>query len=378
MQQADGRDARHSALEQWLRDRAGLGKAASLSPFTAPDGTGNSAETLFADLRGEIDGRPAVKHLVIRRHRSGSELFLDSTIELPFRMMEALSRHPSVPSPVVVGVETDASLIGDPFLVSERTEGKVINQVPNPHVSGWLAKLPPEDRRRAWTNNLAVMADLHKLDWKDGFAFLDDAERGPPGLEQYLAYSRDWYHWARAGRDLPVGEAALDYLERNMPKDQDVSVLWGDPAPYNTLFDDELNVTTIVDFEMCALGPGEVDLAWWLAAQERSTDLAGVPRLDGIPGSAEIIDIYGELRGRPAAHMDYYRMFAYFRGYACLLRLAERMEAAGIVPLGSDLATHNMNTRLMAEQLHLEPIEPGEGYRAMLTGRAGASANRRT
>lgn len=378
MTQVIDREPMRRVLEDWLRDRAGLGRDVTLSPFTTPEGTGNSAETLFADLRGEVDGRPLVKHLVIRRHRSGSELFLDSTIELPFRMMETLARHPSVPSPAVVGVETDASLIGEPFLVTERATGKVINQVPNPHMSGWLADLAPAERRTVWTNNLAVMAELHKLDWKQGFEFLDDSSRGKPGLEQYLAYSRDWYIWARAGRDLPVGEAALDYLERNMPAIQDVSVLWGDPAPYNTLFDTELNVTAIVDFEMCALGPGEVDLAWWLAAQERSTELVCVPRLDGVPDSAEVIDIYSDLRGWPAVHMDYFRMFAYFRGYACLLRLAERMELAGIVPPNSDLATHNLNTKLMAEQLGMGPVEPGEGYRAMLTGRAGASANCRS
>ena len=365
--------SRRARLEAWLADRIPGGAQFHLSELRAPTGTGNSAETSFATLEFVRDDTPNAMKLVVRRQLSESDLFLGANILLPYRVMAALEQHRDIPSPKVVGVETDETVIGSPFLVMEAIEGRIVDQVPNYHVEGWLADLPPKGQREVWLNALDALAKLHNLDWTENFSFLDDPRRGRPGFEQYLDWTREWYEWARAEREFPVSDTALDYLRRNAPANTDVSVLWGDPTPANTLFRADRSVAALLDFEMVALGPGEVDLAWWLASEENFAQRPGVTRLKGLPDREEFIAVYEQRRGRPVRDMDYFHLFALFRMNTVLIRFIDRLVAAGRMPAGTDAATHNPTTRKIARFLGLPDFEPGDGYAAMLRGMAGAA-----
>ena len=368
------REAMRTGLQAWLRQKfADLGDL-TLSPLRFPSGTGNSAETMFATMAYEADGEHRERALVIRRQLAGTDLFLDADIRLPHRMMEALALHPHIPAPRALGVEPDPAPIGSPFLVMEAIEGRVVDQVPNYNVEGWLADLPIEQRREIWLRAIATLARLHRIDWRQGFSFLDDRQRGEPGIDQFLAWTRDWYIWAKAGRRLEVADAALDYLMANKPRDTDVSVLWGDPTPANMMFGPDLSVAALIDFEMASLGPGEADLAWWLEAEENFSTLSGVARLEGLPSRAEIIAHYEAERGRPVADLDYYSMLAWFRMNIVGIRFSDRLVGEGRMPAGTDVLTNNPATMLMARKLGMPDASPGEGFMAMVNGMAGAGA----
>lgn len=359
-----------SALEQWIARKLNAAEV-SLSPLRFPKGTGNSAETTFSTLRYN-DGHTTVeKDLVIRRQLTDSELFFEADIRLPFNMMKALAQCGSVPSAAAIGVETDVSILGSPFLIMEAVEGRIVDQVPNYNLEGWVFDLPHDQRAKVWLAGIEAMAKLHNLDWRKEFGFLDDARRGQPGLDQLLQATIDWFRWAQAGRDLSVAEAALDYLIAHKPEAPETCVLWGDPTPANTLFDKDLKVAAILDFEMACLGPGEADLAWWLGAEDNFSTLSGIPRLEGLPSVEETISHYEETRQRKVEHMDYYMLLAWFRMNIVGIRFSDRLVQQGRMPAGTDVLTHNAATMLMARFLGMPECPPGEGVALMGRGMAG-------
>ena len=369
------REAMRAGIAAWLSEKFPDLGGLILSELRFPKGTGNSAETTFATLEYQDGGIWRERQLVIRRQLAGTDLFLDADIRLPHMVMEALARHPHIPAPRTLGVEPDPSRIGSPFLIMEAVDGKVVDQVPNYNVEGWVADLPVAERREVWLRAISTLAHLHRVDWKQGFEFLDDRSRGMPGLDQFLGWTEDWYRWARAGRQLDVADTALEWLFRNKPADTDISVLWGDPTPANMMFDADLSVSAIIDFEMACLGPGEADLAWWLEAEENFSTLSGIPKLEGLPTRDEIIEHYERERGRPVANLDYYIMLAWFRMNIVGIRFSDRLVSEGRMPSGTDVLTHNPATMLMARRLGLPDASPGEGFMAMVGGMAGATAN---
>src|SRR3546814_20575191 len=77
--------------------------------------------------------------------------------------------------------------------------------------------------------------------------------------------------------------SALVYCLDNRPSEACVSVLWGDPTPSNTMFRPDGTVAALIDWELAALGPPEIDLAWWLYFDELFSITFGVKRLEGLP-----------------------------------------------------------------------------------------------
>jgi aminoglycoside phosphotransferase (APT) family kinase protein len=360
-------------LEDWLAKARTDLPSGKLSALRYPAGTGNSAETSFAEFTYVADGIAQSKTYVFRRQLDQSDLFLNADLRLPYNMMRALSHYPLIPAAVTVGIEPDGSVIGSPFLVMEGVDGRVVNQVPNYNLEGWVADLSPGDRRTLWFNAIKTLAQLHKIDWHEHFQFLDDPKRGLAGLDQYLDWVKDWYVWARADRPMPVTDAALKYLLERKPKRTEVSVLWGDAAPANTMFKTDLSVAAMLDFEMAALGPGEVDLAWWLGGEEHFSSLVGIPRLEGLPTRAETIALYESERGRSVENMDYYFMLAYFRMATVIIRFIDRLIQNGKMPTDTDAVTNNPTTRLLAGLLGMK-LAPASGeYSLMERGLAGAS-----
>src|ERR1700691_1644661 len=106
------------ALTPWLAARLKVPDLAMVSWRSA--GSGNSADTFFAAVAGIFEGAAREIPLVIRRQNLGSDIFLDSDLSLPTRVMAAVGAHPAgagIPVPKVIGLESDAALIGAPFMV---------------------------------------------------------------------------------------------------------------------------------------------------------------------------------------------------------------------------------------------------------------------
>lgn len=363
-------DTIREKIGPWLESRIPGATNLTVAPVSFPSAGGRSAESSYIDISYDQDGACKSERLVMRREFD-DDIFLDADIRLPWRMMRAVREHSTVPVPECVAIETEGSVLTTPFLLMRRCGGRIAPQVPNYNLAGWVAELAPDQRAELWRNGIEMIAQVHAIDWRDGFEFLDDPSRGETGLGQYLEWLERWYHWALAGRSLPVGEAALAYLKGRCPRNPQVDVLWGDAAPHNVLFNDDLTVSAVLDWETARLGPRESDLAWWLFFDELLSSAIEVERLLGLPDRAETIAIYEAASGRRAQDLDYYGVLSEFRMMVVSVRAGDRRAGAERA-VGVEQIVQSPAARMLARRLGLPVGERGPAYEAAraILGRA--------
>lgn len=352
-------------LEQWLVDKIPAAEL-SLSPLQTPGGAGFSAEMFFTTARYQGASGPVEKDLVVRRQIFGHDLLKDADLRHQWRVMDAFARHTDVRVPPLVGMEMDHGILGAPFLVMERVPGRIISQNPNYNREGWLAELPLMERHRVWKGAIENMADIHKVDWHQGFEFLHHGSRGEAGLDQFLYGIGDWLDWARAERSWSVLENAMDYLRANRPANPSICVLWGDPIPANTLFDDNGNVAATIDWEMAALGPGEIDLGWWLFFDNLFSAGFGVKRLDGLPDREETIAIYEARVGRKVGDMHYYDVLSALRMAIVSARQVDRQIAQGNLAADNSAHINNPTAAHLAQLIGMPQPEVGDDFHQLM------------
>jgi aminoglycoside phosphotransferase (APT) family kinase protein len=321
-------------------------------------GAGNSADSFFATVTGHMQGAVREMRLVIRRQNLGSDIFLESDLGLPTQVMAAVAAHPQgagIPVPRVIGLESDASLIGAPFMVMEQLPGRILPQSPNYNKEGWLADMPAPAQARVWHGCLEMLARIHRLPVTGHFEFLEQPRRGRTPFDQYLHWIEEWYQWARAGRPHRVTDVAIEYLKANRPRNSPVSLLWGDPQPTNLLFLADGTISGVIDWEMAVLGPPEADLAWWLFFDDLFSKGMGVPRLAGLPERRVCIEWYEAALGREVENLAYYDILAAFRMAIVGMRSADRQIQRGRIPATTTARENAPIVRLLAGLLG-EPL----------------------
>lgn len=353
-----------SALTGFVADALGTRQAVNLRFSDEPGKAGWSAEVVMFDAVVGEGSSAVTLSLVMKRQIVGHDLIIDADIALQCRVMAALERFPQVPSPRLLATELTGAVLGAPFFVMHRLPGRIVPQNPNYHRKGWLADTAPAERARVWRNGIAAMAEVHRLDWRDGFAFLDRPGADAPGLPQWLAWIGRWLDWALAGRAHPTAQRALAWLKARAPAEAPLSLLWGDAIPANQLFGPAGEVTGIIDWEFAVLGPGEADLAWWLYFDELFSVGMHVPRLDGLPDRAECVAIYEAAAGRKVENLDYYLALAGLRMTIVSIRAVERLVALGRFKADNDAWLANPSSAWLARHLELAPVEVGPDFHA--------------
>ena len=130
-QQRDLEVAR-GALSRWLADRLGA-RDVTLSDITGPAFTGFSNETLLFDAEWIAEGERHRQGMVARVKPTAYTIFLESVFEEQYRVMEALGRQSEVLVPPVVGYESDESVLGAPFFVMQKIDGRIPEDNPPYH-----------------------------------------------------------------------------------------------------------------------------------------------------------------------------------------------------------------------------------------------------
>jgi len=356
----------HDRLTEWLIRTKPEWRGLTVAPMDVQLGSGFSAEIFFVDVAYEDEGGAQRRTLVVRRQPQTFEVVFDSDLSLQANMMAALDARGDVPVPAWVGLETDPELLGAPFLVMGRVEGRAATQRPNYNVEGWLTELSPQQRGAAFANALKALAKVHAIDWREGFTFLDRPDRGAPGLDQYLGYLREWYASLKRDRQMPIVDTAMAYVLDNKPADAEVCVLWGDPTPSNTMWRPDGSVAALIDWELAALGPPELDLAWWLYFDDLFSRRFGVTRLEGLPTKDETIAIYERASGRTLRHMDYYDVVVALRMALVAAGAFDRQVSIGNIPPENTSLDNNLMTLYLAERLGLPLPELGADFRAFM------------
>ena len=259
-----------------------------------------------------------------------------------FRTMQLVRQLTDVPVPEPLWVETDASIIGQPFFVMRRVDGVVPPDVmPYAFGDNWLFDATEDQQRTLATSAVQVLADLHAIpDAEKHFAFLLPDGEGTVLERHYRRHYRDYYDWAASETPSPLVERCFARLEADWPSDEGETVLsWGDARIGNILYRD-FEPVAVLDWEMASLGPREIDVAWFQYLHRFFQDLAegyGLPGLPDFLRRDDVVDAYEAKTGHRCRDMDWYGMLAATRHGVVSLRTGIRGVQFGQAPMPDDV-----------------------------------------
>jgi len=350
-------------LEDWLAGALPPGAAPEVTLRSGIDANGMSSETLVFDATWTEDGERRTEEYVARVAPSPDEfpVFQGYALQDQYDAIRIVGGRTEVPVPTVGLVEPTGEVLGTPFFLMGRIEGVVPPDVP-PYNWGdnWLADATPEQQRRLQDNTVRAIAGLHAIhDAADTFAFLDRS--GHPGatpLERNLAWVRSWYDWSvpDLGRS-PIAERTLAWLEAHLPDTSaaDTVLCWGDSRIGNVLYRDFAPVG-VLDWEMAAIGPREMDLSWMVFAHMVFESITAVFEMPGMPHFMREDDVkatYEELTGVRLGDLTWYHLYNAVQWCIVFMRTGARQIHFGEIERPEDIETlfHHkpLMERLLAE-----------------------------
>ena len=344
-------DEARRKLGAWMRARMPRAIDIEIAAISEPQSSGFSNETLLVDVAWKEDGSERSESMVVRVQPTGFAVFPEYDLELQYRTMELLAAT-DIPVPRLFWLEKDdTGVLGAPFYVMGRIDGRVPPDNPPYHAAGWMTEISPAERAEIWWGGIESIAKVHNLDWRAaGFDFLD--QPGPSPLERQLRYYDDYLAWAGCGRPQPTIEQARAWLWANRPEGEPTRLQWGDARIGNIIFDG-IRPAAVLDWEMVTVGSPEADLAWAIFLDRHHSEGIGTARLEGFPGYDETVARYHDLTGHRVRYLHYYQVFAGFRFAVIMLRIAQQMVHYGAMDEagGRNFELDNTVTRLLASLL---------------------------
>ncbi|MFF3698466.1 phosphotransferase family protein [Streptomyces sp. NPDC002221] len=327
-------------LTAWLDARL---PGARVTDIRVPSSNGMSSETLLFDIE-HPDTPVRACALRLAADPAAYTVFPVYDMARQHRVMRLVAEHTDVPVPRVRWLEEDPAPLGAPFFVMDRAEGRVPPDVmPYTYEGNWLHAATDAERDRLQENTLSVLARLHDQVPPGEAEFLLPA-KFPKGsaLTRHVAAQRDYYAWVVDGVSRsPLIEAAFDWLDAHWPEDEGPAVLnWGDARIGNIVYDG-FEPAAVLDWEMAACGPRELDLGWTVYLHRFFQDLTVGFGQRGLPDFLRRADIerrYAELTGHTPRDMEFHTLYAALRHAVVMLRIAYRQVHFGEVepPLDPD------------------------------------------
>ncbi|MBP0616045.1 phosphotransferase family protein [Jiella mangrovi] len=321
-------------LAGFVADRLGVGGPMRLERI----GGGQSNPTFFLDA-GE-------RRMVLRKQPPGDILKGAHAVDREYTVMEALSQT-DVPVPEMILFHGEPDVVGTPFYLMERLEGRVFHDAA-------MAGLTPQDRRAAYLAMADTLAALHAVD-PDAVGLGDYGRKTGYFKRQLARWSRQWRQSPTS--DIPELDELAAYLEANLPPDDGrVAIAHGDFRVGNLMYHrSEPKVVAVLDWELSTLGHPLADLgfccmAWRTTPQE----YGGIRGLDhaalGIPSKDEFVARYFEKAGDTPPLMAFHEAFALFRFAVIFVGIADRAragnasgeEAATLAPLARGFALRGL------------------------------------
>jgi aminoglycoside phosphotransferase (APT) family kinase protein len=359
------KSAARTALEKWMATKLPSNAGLRIDGLDIPQASGLSALTVLFSASWFEQGRARTEHMVARSVPKSGGVFETADLGREFNLFRTLKQTGAIPIPSPLFLETeDDSILGAPFMVMSRVDGRVARDDPPYTVQGWVMDLAPVDRAKLVDNALASLAALHALNCNElGLAWLGDNDMGNPSIGVKLKGWRRYFDWASNGEPNPLIELAFEKLKSNAPQAESETVIsWGDARLGNMIVADDLSVAAVIDWEMAGLGCREIDLAWWLYTRRFHTEAIGTPLPEGFPSEEEVLLRYAQLSGYTPKNIDYYVLFAGLRLSIAFVRLANMMIAHGLLPQGAPMATNNPCLTLLASCLGVEPPKGESQY----------------
>jgi aminoglycoside phosphotransferase (APT) family kinase protein len=331
-------DVLRARLEEWLR---GQHADAVIPALHGTAANGMSSDTLLFDATWTEDGRPQVHRLVARLAPDAGDMPVFPSYDLTgqFEIIRAVAEQTDVPVPTPYWNEPSSGPLGAPFFVMGQVDGLVPPDVmPYTFGDNWLFGAAHEQQRMLQDATTDLLAKLHAM---PAPAFLEFDLPGDTALRRHVAHTRAWYEFAIAD----IGSSRLleqmfDWLVAHWPATESPAVVsWGDARIGNVIYQD-FRPVAVLDWEMCGVGPREVDLAWFVHAHRVFEDLARMLGLPGMPDFMrrdEVVERYAAASGYEPHDLDWYETYAALQWGVVYLRTGARSVRFGERELPADV-----------------------------------------
>jgi len=342
-------------IADWLSPQLSADSGVGISDVSTPDAGGMSSVTLLFTATWSVGGVERSQRLVARLPPDDSSypVFPSYDLGLQMDVMGTVAGHSDVPVPTVIAVDRAGERVGAPCGVMTAVAGQAPTDNPPYVFGGWLYDASPADRRALQDATVAVIAGVHGI--ADPLTTFRQMAPDGDALRAHVAQARDYYEWTRAsdGLRIPLLERAFDWLEAHWPADPGPAVLsWGDARPGNILYDGVTPVA-VLDWEMTALAPRELDLGWVVFIHRFFQDIARVFELPGLPDFCrpeDVVATYESLTGHTVRDLDWYIVYAALRHGIVMSQIKRRMAHFGEEILPDDPDDYVMH-RVALEQL---------------------------
>jgi aminoglycoside phosphotransferase (APT) family kinase protein len=312
-------------MSRWLAPMLPGGAAPEVTVESGVDANGMSSETIILTARWTQDGKPAEQRFVTRVAPTAQDIpvFPSYRLDHQFDVIRLVAELTDVPVPRVRWLEPTGDVLGAPFFLMDFVEGVVPPDVmPYTFGGNWFFDASPESQRLLQDSTIEVLAKLHAIpDPTSTFGFLSDGSE--TALERHFAWVRSWYDFAvpDIGRSLLL-ERTFDWLQANWPAEVAATepvLLWGDARVGNVLYSD-FRPVAVLDWEMTALGPRELDVAWLIFAHMVFQELAGLAGLPGLPDVLREDDVRATYRRLTGVELGDLHWFYAYSGvmWACV------------------------------------------------------------
>jgi aminoglycoside phosphotransferase (APT) family kinase protein len=346
--QRSSRDAEEmrTSLTDWLAGVLPQGADPVVVLHAGIQENGLSSETVLLDATWTEDGAQRTGQYVARVEPAAADLPVFETYALQdqYDAMRIVGETTDVPVPAVRWIETTGDVLGTPFFLMDRIDGLVPRDVlPYNFGDNWLFDASPEEQRRLQDSTVKVVADLHSIpDAASTFAFLDPHQPGDTALARNLARTRAWYEFAvrDIGRS-PIAERSLAWLEANLPDTAEAVLCWGDARIGNVLYRD-FEPVGVLDWEMAAIGPRQLDLSWMVFAHQVFESITGMLEMPGMPHllrEEDVVATYEELTGVEVGDLDWYHVYNAVQWCIVFMRTGARQIHFGEIERPDDIET---------------------------------------
>ncbi|MDO8706014.1 MAG: phosphotransferase family protein [Sulfuricaulis sp.] len=270
--------------------------------------------------------------MVLRKQPGGGNLLPSAhAVDREYRVLTALANS-EVPVPRTLLYCDDRSVVGTPFYVMERLEGRIF-----PHYR--LPEVPAAEKKALFFAMADTLARLHAVDW----AALGLSDFGRPGnyfARQIGRWTRQW-EMSRTADNRDV-ERLIKWLPEHIPPGDETCISHGDFRLGNLMFHPvEPRVIAVLDWELSTLGHPLADVAYsCMPWHTLPTEFDGIRGLDwpglGIPSPQEYLAHYRQCSGREESVTAFHLAFSQFRFAVILEGIAARALAGNAA--GADAA----------------------------------------
>lgn len=266
------------------------------------------------------------RRMVLRKKPAGEVLPSAHAVDREYRVIAALANS-GLPVPPAVLFHADPNVIGTPFYLMERVEGRVFGDNSLPGMS-------PAERHAIYLAMAENLACLHRVDWR-GAGLADFGKSGKFFERQLRRWSQQWA--LSKSRENPAIDQLLAWLHDHLPQDDETTLTHGDFKLGNLMFHpSEPRVVAVLDWELSTIGHPLADVAFnTVTWRTLPTEYGGIRGLDlrtmGIPSEHEYLAHYYRHANRRTQAIPFHWVFAFMRWAVIFEGISARAQSGNAV-----------------------------------------------